>query len=62
MADDKDREQRIRERAFQIWLHEGRPEGRDTAHWELAEAEIKAEDTPKAEGNPPIPGPYQDNF
>jgi hypothetical protein len=62
MADEKDREQRIRERAYQIWLQEGQPEGRDAAHWELAKAEITAEDMPAEEGNPPIPGPYQQNI
>jgi Protein of unknown function (DUF2934) len=30
------REQRIRERAYQIWLHVGRPEGRDKIHWDMA--------------------------
>ena len=31
-----DREQRIRERAHRIWIEEGRPEGRDRAHWDMA--------------------------
>jgi hypothetical protein len=34
------REQRIRERAFWIWMEEGRPQGRDEEHWRRAEAEI----------------------
>ncbi|MFV0456735.1 MAG: DUF2934 domain-containing protein [Pseudomonas sp.] len=29
-------EQRIRELAYEIWLSEGRPEGQDTRHWEMA--------------------------
>lgn len=29
-------EQRIRERAHQIWMEEGQPEGRDEAHWQMA--------------------------
>jgi hypothetical protein len=33
----------IRERAFAIWEAEGRPEGRNVAHWLRAEAEIKAD-------------------
>jgi hypothetical protein len=41
---DNDREQLIRERAYQIWIDEGRPEGREHAHWEQAEKEIAAED------------------
>jgi hypothetical protein len=61
MADEKDKEQRIREKAFDLWEMEGRPEGLDKEHWELAKAEIRAEDTPAEAGNPPIPGPYQQN-
>lgn len=34
------REQRIKERAFQIWVDEGRPEGRHQEHWRMAEAQI----------------------
>jgi hypothetical protein len=30
-------QQRIRERAYQIWLEEGRPEGQAEEHWRLAE-------------------------
>ena len=33
---DSDQERRIRERAYFIWLAEGRPEGRAAAHWQLA--------------------------
>lgn len=29
-------EQRIRELAYEIWLSEGRPEGQDARHWEMA--------------------------
>ena len=35
-VDDADLQQRIRERAFKIWVDEGQPEGRDKDHWELA--------------------------
>src|SRR5215475_7888223 len=34
------REQEVRERAFVIWEHEGRPEGRRVDHWLRAEAEV----------------------
>jgi len=45
MADpDNDRVKLIRERTYQIWTDEGRPEGREDAHWEQAENEIAAED------------------
>jgi len=42
MTDDT--EERIRERAFQIWIEEGQPKGRELNHWEKAKAEIAAED------------------
>ncbi len=37
-------EHRIRERAYQIWLDEGQPEGRAEAHWEMARELIAIED------------------
>jgi len=33
---EDDREQRIRSKAYQIWLNEGCPEGRAEAHWDMA--------------------------
>jgi hypothetical protein len=32
----------IRERAYQIWEHEGRPHGKDFEHWLQAERELAA--------------------
>ena len=49
MADERDMEERIRERAFHIWTQEGRPEGRDKDHWELAKAQIAAEERQAAD-------------
>jgi hypothetical protein len=37
-------EQRVRERAYQIWERAGRPEGKPVEHWLQAEAEIAAEE------------------
>ncbi|WP_332715572.1 DUF2934 domain-containing protein [Pelagibacterium mangrovi] len=37
---DTAREDTIRKRAHQIWENEGRPDGRDHAHWEEAEREM----------------------
>jgi hypothetical protein len=37
--------QRIRERAYQLWEEEGRPEGRDVDHWLNAEHELLNEAT-----------------
>jgi hypothetical protein len=46
---DGDLEQRIRERAFFIWIGQGRPEGRDREHWQQAESELTAapDETPQ---------------
>jgi hypothetical protein len=35
MSDDQD----IRQRAFEIWVEEGRPLGKDKEHWARAERE-----------------------
>lgn len=32
----------VRERAYQLWVQEGRPHGRDVAHWLQAEKETAA--------------------
>ena len=36
-------ENRIRERAYGIWIEEGRPHGRDLAHWQRAHQELQRE-------------------
>ncbi|MBB3393441.1 MULTISPECIES: DUF2934 domain-containing protein [unclassified Rhizobium] len=36
------REEWIRKRAYALWEEEGRPAGRDFAHWEQARAERQA--------------------
>jgi hypothetical protein len=45
MVDDREVEQRIREAAYRMWEAEGRPEGRATAHWDLARVLIGLEDS-----------------
>ncbi len=52
---DPDREARIRQRAYEIWQSEGRPEGRDVEHWQRAEAEIMAEAGAAGEGSDRAP-------
>lgn len=34
------REERVMQRAYEIWEQEGRPEGRQEEHWRRAEEEI----------------------
>lgn len=57
-TDDK----RVREFAYQIWESEGKPEGQDARHWEmackLAEAEALApKKLPKAAGSKTVTKP-----
>jgi len=40
---------RIRERSYQLWEQEGRPEGRHLDHWLQAEHELVAESAMKFE-------------
>ena len=48
-----DRDERIREIAYQLWLLEGRPEGRPDSHWfeavALYEAEVTERDSAERE-------------
>ena len=37
-------DERVRQRAYDIWQREGCPEGKADEHWARAEAEITAED------------------
>jgi hypothetical protein len=37
-------EHRVRERAYRIWLDEGRPEGRAELHWEMASELVAIEE------------------
>ena len=39
-----DRQERISERAYQIWVAEGRVHGKDHEHWQRAEREIAQEE------------------
>ena len=50
-----DRNDRIREIAYFLWLDEGRPEGEEARHWVAAEAllESEPEQRKRIEGEPP---------
>lgn len=39
-----DREEKIRQRAYELWEAEGRPDGKQQEHWERAAREIEAEE------------------
>ena len=45
MGNERDqRDQEIRERAYEIWEHEGRPDGHSLDHWLKAETEVENEE------------------
>ena len=49
-----EQQERIRERAFALWVEAGSPEGQDLEFWHRAEQEIAAEQntgTPDEEGD-----------
>lgn len=39
-------DERIRQRAHQIWVEEGKPEGRERDHWQMARQLVAIEDAP----------------
>jgi hypothetical protein len=51
------REQRIRERAYQLWVQAGRPDDRHVEFWNIAEEQINRE-----EGKEPDPLPPRGGF
>jgi hypothetical protein len=54
MPYDANLERCIRERAFQIWIEEGQPTGRDREHWLMAEAELAPQSSPPLQPDQPI--------
>lgn len=47
-----DHTERVRRRAYQIWLDEGRPEGREAEHWDMASKLVAIEERQKKTGKP----------
>jgi hypothetical protein len=45
LANDLDREKRVRERAYHLWESEGRPHGRDVEYWERARELVGMEES-----------------
>lgn len=50
-------ERRVRQRAHEIWLQEGKPDGRAEAHWELAREEVATEENIETTLKPVDDGP-----
>ncbi|RVK21825.1 DUF2934 domain-containing protein [Sinorhizobium medicae] len=44
-GNEHSREERIRERAYDIWEREGRRDGDHERHWEKAEAELRKDES-----------------
>jgi hypothetical protein len=42
--DERNREEKIRRRALEIWREQGCPDGRAREHWEQAEREVGGEE------------------
>lgn len=45
---DREREQRIRERAYHLWEQDGSPQGNDADYWERARELVGMEENPDA--------------
>ena len=50
MATEQD-EERIRQRAYDIWMREGCPGGKDSEHWDQAQRELSVEREKPASGH-----------
>ena len=48
-----------RQRAYELWEQEGRPDGRDREHWLQAEAEINESTRPQSRGAAAVPQPAE---
>ncbi len=49
--EERNREERIRRRALEIWREQGCPDGRAREHWEQAEREVGGEKGSDAGGD-----------
>ncbi len=46
ISNDKVKDEQVRERAYLIWVDEGRPHGRELDHWLRAKWELRREPNP----------------
>ncbi len=56
--DERNREERIRRRALEIWREQGCPDGRAREHWEQAEREVGGEKGSDAGRDQPTSSTY----
>jgi hypothetical protein len=62
---ETERDRRIRDIAYLIWEEEGRPEGQEERHWQMAESALEQEEAEQlqrkiVEGEPPGEGSGED--
>lgn len=55
MSDTDDLQERIRQRAYELWREDGQPEGKENEHWERAQSEIEGDPAEKSENKPATP-------
>ncbi|MGQ4273066.1 DUF2934 domain-containing protein [Terrihabitans sp. B22-R8] len=48
-----DKDELIRQRAYEIWVAQGQPEGQESEHWAQARREIESESPPEPDANGP---------
>jgi len=56
-SDLSPREQRVRDRAYELWEHAGKPQGKDGYFWAQAESEIAEAIQRESGGFKPAPPP-----
>jgi len=50
---DLEKQRRIEQRAYALWLEEGQLDGKDEEHWHRAKQEIEAEESASLPAKPP---------
>ena len=48
---DRERDEEIRKRAHQLWENDGRPEGRESEHWQRAAQELDGSERASGTGS-----------
>ncbi len=54
--DHRGRDERVRQRAYDLWVAEGQPEGKEQEHWLRAEREVLLAEPKPSLGTPTVPG------
>lgn len=57
-----DRHERIKQRAYELWESQGRPDGKEQEHWEQASQELQFEEFDDADDLSQIPDAGDENL